>query len=129
MYTGTLLCRILTREATSKPDAKEQASRLVAIDTLGGMLATLFEHKVRAICMGMCVWNGAHAREPLACARACPQAKHHEAPFVFPPPKEDVNQDAQPNDEGEVFGCPCGVTQARGIVHDACAFVHVCMCI
>ena len=55
LYTGTLLCRILTREATSKPDAKEQTSRLVAIDMLGGMLATLFEHKVRAICMGMCV--------------------------------------------------------------------------
>ena len=103
-----LLCRTLTRDALSDPDAKEQASRLVAIDTLGGMLATLFEHKVRAICMGMCVWNGAHAREPLACARACPQAKYHEAPLVFPPPKEDVNQDAQPNDEGEVFGCPCG---------------------
>ena len=25
--------------------------------------------------------------------------------------KEAINLEAQPNDEGEVFGCPCGVRQ------------------
>jgi len=87
---GTILCQRLgaPKEAPKSAagraaDTKEQHARTLALEQLGALLATLYEHK----------------------------RKHADAPLTFPLPKEDVNMDAQPNDKGEIIGCPCGVTE------------------
>ena len=86
---GTLFCQRLNRDTAKDKgkdrdkgaEARDAASRTLALDQLGVLLAALFEHK----------------------------RKHAEAPLVFPAPKEDVDDEAQPNDPGEVSSCICGV--------------------
>ena len=85
---GTFFCQRLTSgkdgantpKAASK-DSKDVASRAIVVDLLGSLLGSLFEHK----------------------------RKHLDAPLTFPEVRTNFNMEAQPNDEGEVFGCLCGV--------------------
>ena len=78
---GRLLClRLAPRDDGAAFTKEEQAARVAAVELLGSMLSTIAMHR----------------------------EAHRAKPLSFPPPKEDVDEDAQPTDAGENAVCVCG---------------------